>query len=220
MTDQSNIYEKLIQANLAFINATIDLVQEYDREELENHCYYHLEKFSRGVNPIYDFLKQDSLPTEQELNDFLNQKEQEEDKKTQKANKLPHPILSNLKQALRKVDKEYIEYFVSHQPRAKIQLKLQASSSTCLLKYKKFITDLDPKITDTLFSTVDPERDPQQLQIHEIKRGINKYILSHQLQKENNIEIDQTLQDLLGLSDQKPVHYVDFHQKLLIKLLD
>jgi len=224
MSDQqNNNYEKLIQANLAFINVTYELVQKYDRDELENHCYYQIEKFPRGVNPVYDFLIQKPLPSEQDLIDFLKQKEEEEDKKTQKANKLPHPILCNLKQALRKDDKEYIEYFISHQPRSKIQLKLQvngSSSSASILKHKAFMNNLDPDITEKLFSNIDTEKDPIQLQIHEIKKGINKYILTNGLQKENDIQIDSILEKILELSEKKTLHYADFHQKLLKKLLE
>jgi hypothetical protein len=207
---KTNNYTKLIQANLAFINATLELVHKYDCDELEKHCYYHIEKFPRGVNTIYDFLEQCPLPQEQDLIDYLAQKLETDDKKTIKADKLSHPILSNLKQALQKSDQDYIDYFLTQRPKTKIQLKININKTQ-----NNFITNLGVDITKKL--SIDNLK-LEDVEIHQFKRSINKYILDQKLQKENHIKIDNILKQILDLPDQSNLHYTKFHQSLMGKI--
>jgi hypothetical protein len=184
-SDDNNKYRKLEQANLIFLNPTLELVNQYTRTELHHHCYYHISKFLKGDHPLWAIIESHDY---YQIEDFLSKKSSEiKDPK----------IKSNLKLAIQNQDQEYLDYLLSHRPKVKIQLKISSKVS------------LVPK---ELVKPLALEDKPNPLS-HELKHALNQYILRNKLQKENMIKIDDVINKLMpkAPSDQY-VDYREFHQ--------
>jgi len=177
-----NKYQKLQQANLIFLNPTLNLVEQYNRTELHLHCYYQINKYFKGDHPLWNIIESYDY---KQINDYLiDNSEEIKDPK----------IKSNLKLAIKKEDNDYIDFLLLHRPKVKIQLKILSKSSLVPTK---------------LVKQLGIEDKPNPLS-YELKHYLNQYILKNKLQKDNKIKIDKVLKELIP--DAPVDEYVDYRE--------
>jgi len=110
----NNQYTKLEQANTTFLNPTIELVKQYKRQELHQHCYYKITKYPKGDDDLWDQIQTRDF---EKLETYVVKVENTK-------------IKSNLKLAIQNKDVEYIDFLWSHRPKTKIKLILKPKTST------------------------------------------------------------------------------------------
>jgi hypothetical protein len=189
----SDPFAKLVEAQKVYLNPILELIQK--NLPLHEHCYYLLAKYpSNPANISVGFwtILEDCLEDLSKMDELIEYVSNGESSLVP----LKEHLLSNLKMAKVKSDVTYLQYLFGKQPRKRTVLK---------------IIRKNPMINPELATSIDiNQSELNELTIVRLKMHLHRYIKNKGLQDDRQVNIDDNIASLLGLTDgQSKIHYFE-----------